>query len=71
MNRDRKEAMDSLEMKRNGEVLRESTMDSLGGLREAGENIIGNKEWPGNHVDNCRLLTLLNTELNNKLLMVC
>lgn len=46
--RDRKEALDSLQVKRNGEVLREATMDSLKGLRDDGENILSsNIEWPG------------------------
>lgn len=45
--RDRKEALDSLQMKRNGELLRETTTDSLRNLREDGENITSNQEWPG------------------------
>lgn len=38
----------SLQMKRNGELLRETTSDSLSNLRAEGEPLVENKqEWPG------------------------
>ena len=38
----------SLQIKRNGELLRETTTDSLSKLREEGEPLVENKqEWPG------------------------
>ncbi|XP_053377938.1 uncharacterized protein LOC123530293 [Mercenaria mercenaria] len=46
--RDAKEALESLQQKRDGELLREMTTDSLRNLRDDGENIISsNMEWPG------------------------
>ena len=43
-----KEALDSLQQKRDGQLLREMTSDSLSNLRNEGENIVsGNMEWPG------------------------
>lgn len=41
----------SLQMKRNGELLRETTSDSLSHLRQEGEPLLENKHnWPGNNM---------------------
>ncbi|XP_052780610.1 UPF0430 protein CG31712-like [Mya arenaria] len=46
--RDKNEALGSLNQKRDGELLREVTTDSLKGLREDGEDLIPpNIDWPG------------------------
>ena len=38
----------SLQIKRNGELLRETTSDSLSNLRAEGEPLVENKQqWPG------------------------
>ncbi|KAH3820049.1 hypothetical protein DPMN_121793 [Dreissena polymorpha] len=48
LQRDKNEALTSLQQKRNGELLREATTDSLSNLRQEGETLVPpNPEWPG------------------------